>query len=376
LDTYLFFYLKTGGGHLAPAKAVARKIESKHGEKVNIILSDGLKDTRRFVRSIIEDGYRTSVNKAVWVFEFLYAINKIKPVAHLTASIVSFFLLPSVERIIMEQKPDKIVLFHFFMVKPVFRAVERNNLRTKIITVVTDPFTAHPVWFLRKDQTFIVFSEELKEKCLKSGISSESVKVFPFVLDQRFSRKIKSDKALKIKKRLGFMPDSKVILIMGGGDGMPHGKTILRKLIAGRMDAELAVVCGNNAEMFEHVSSLKAHYNARNVKIYRFVDFVHELIAVSDVVITKCGASTFMEILLMGKIPVINNYIWEQEKGNLDYVCREKMGIFERRSKRIPYVINDLFSNKDLYNYYKGNIERASLKNGVAHVSDFIYNYQ
>jgi processive 1,2-diacylglycerol beta-glucosyltransferase/1,2-diacylglycerol 3-beta-galactosyltransferase len=34
---------------------------------------------------------------------------------------------------------------------------------------------------------------------------------------------------------------------------------------------------------------------------------------------SKCGASTFMEILLSKKIPIITDYIWEQEKGNVDY---------------------------------------------------------
>jgi len=44
-------------------------------------------------------------------------------------------------------------------------------------------------------------------------------------------------------------------------------------------------------------------------------DFIYELINISDVVLTKCGASTIMENINLKKVPVVNDYIWEQEQG-------------------------------------------------------------
>ena len=57
MKKYLFFYLKTGGGHLAPAKAVAEKIRSKRKSNTEILLVDGLSESKSFVKKIIEDGY-------------------------------------------------------------------------------------------------------------------------------------------------------------------------------------------------------------------------------------------------------------------------------------------------------------------------------
>ncbi len=375
MEKYLFLYLKTGGGHLAPAKAVAGKIMAKKKWNAEIILFDGLTNARKIVRKIIEDGYRNAVNNAVWSYEILYAFHKINVFSRLTTNIISIFIKPGIENQILKLHPDKIVIFHFFLIKPVYAILEEFKLNIPVITVVTDPFTAHPIWFLRKDQNYILFSEMLKEKCLKRGIDIERIKVFPFVLDRKFSQKTSSIKSLSIRKELGFREDSKIILIMGGGDGMPRGKKILKHLIAGNVDAEIAIVCGNNKKLYQHVLKLQEKYNTTNLKIYGYVDYVHTLIDISDVVITKCGASTFMEILLKGKIPVINDYIWEQEKGNMEFVCDGNMGILEKDTSRIPDVLNKLLTDSNYSNSFRTNIKRASLSNGVGPVSEYIISF-
>ena len=371
----MFFYLKTGSGHLAPAKAVAEKIRSKRKSNTEILLVDGLSESKSFVKKIIEDGYKNSVNKAVWTFEFLYAIHKITLVSKLTATLVSYFIKPGIEKYILQINPKKIVVFHFFLIKPVFEIIEKHHLDIPMITVVTDPFTAHPIWFLEKGQNYIVFSDLLRKKCIERGINGDNLKVFPFVLDNKFSRKIAQTEQLRIRRELGFESDSRIILIMGGGDGMPHGKRILKNLIIENMDAEIAIVCGKNNKLCNQAMKLKEKYGMENLKVYGFIDFIHSLINISDVVITKCGASTFMEVLMIGKVPVINNYIWEQEKGNMEFVCRNNMGILERDIRSLPRVLQRLLTDNEFYNSISTNIRNASIRNGVGQVSDYILNF-
>lgn len=375
MEKYLFFYLKTGGGHLAPAKAVAEKMKSKSNDAIDIELIDGLEQANKGVKSMIEDGYKNSINKAVWVYEFLYALHKLPFIAQITASLVSFFIKPYVEKQILEKMPKKIVVFHFFFIKPIYQIIKKHNLSIKVITVVTDPFTAHPIWFLQNNQRFIVFSDSLKQKCIERGIASEHLQVFPFVLDPKFSKKVSDFEKLQIRMNLGFEFDTKLILIMGGGEGMPRGKQILENIIAKNMDAEIAIVCGKNLKLYAQAMKLKTRHGLNNLKVYGFVDFIHSLISISDVVITKCGASTFMEILLMEKIPVINNYIWEQEKGNMEYVCNGQMGVMERKINRLPDLLNKLITDNDFYNSLHENIKKATLVNGVDPVSDYIVSF-
>jgi processive 1,2-diacylglycerol beta-glucosyltransferase/1,2-diacylglycerol 3-beta-galactosyltransferase len=157
---------------------------------------------------------------------------------------------------------------------------------------------------------------------------------------------------------------------------MPRGKKILKNIITGNMDAEIAIVCGKNKKLFSQAKKLKYKYDCNRLKVYGYIDFIYSLINISDVVVTKCGASTFMEVLLIGKVPVINNYIWEQEKGNMEYVCKGDMGILEKKPGLLPGVIHRLLTDSELYNSFSINIRNASIRNGVGQVSDYILNFQ
>ena len=113
-------------------------------------------------------------------------------------------------------------------------------------------------------------------------------------------------------------------------------------------------------------------HNLDNLYIYGYVDFIYELINVSDVVITKCGASTFMEILVSGKVPVISNYIWEQEKGNMEFIRDNSLGIYENDINKLPGKTMDILQNESIYNFYVNNIRNAQIKNGTPEVSEFL----
>jgi processive 1,2-diacylglycerol beta-glucosyltransferase/1,2-diacylglycerol 3-beta-galactosyltransferase len=110
------------------------------------------------------------------------------------------------------------------------------------------------------------------------------------------------------------------------------------------------------------------------LKVFAFVDFVYELLNASDIVITKCGASTIMEILIMKKIPIINDYLWEQELGNMEFVRDNELGIFERNIAKLPSLIQELVSGEEKYQRYLKNIEKMNVRSGTEEVGEFLRN--
>jgi processive 1,2-diacylglycerol beta-glucosyltransferase/1,2-diacylglycerol 3-beta-galactosyltransferase len=262
------------------------------------------------------------------------------------------------------------------LIKPVQDIVTRHKLNASVHVVVTDPFTAHPMWFMQPGVQYIVFSQSLKDSCVQAGINEQLIKVFPFVINEKFTRGFTDFEKSCAKIKLGFSLHKKVVLIMGGGDGMPRGRDIVKNLTACNIDAEIAIVCGKNKRLFDKCHELKIKHKLVNLKIYGFVDFVHTLIGISDVVITKCGASTFMEIITMGKVPVINNFIWEQEKGNMEYVCHNNMGIYEKNTRRLPRVLQSVLTDEKLYETYRQNITRLLPVNGTRLVSEYLLDIQ
>ncbi len=368
---YSFIYLKTGGGHLAPARAVFNYMNKQFTDISEPKLIYGFEKTPRWVQFIIEDGYRILQYTGKWFFEFLYALNKVPLIARISCALVAPFMSKYLEEVIVSEKPDKIVIFHFFCIIPVFKILKKKNLSIPVQTVITDPFTPHPMWFLERKQDFIVFSDELEQKIIKMK-RDYSVKSFDFILDEKFSDKLPEEKIISVKRQFEYAQDKKLILILGGGDGIPKGELILGEILKAQMDAEIAIVCGKNELLHKQANYLKKKYNAENLKIYRYVDFIYELINISNVVVTKCGASTIMEILNLEKVPVVNDYIWEQEQGNVDYLIEKKLGIYEPKIERLPQVINQLLKDEKLYLSYKTNIQKEKIENGVREVSEYL----
>ena len=366
----LFLYLKTGGGHLAPAKSLANYIQNSY-DGYDIELVDGFAESKKIAEYAIVDGYRIMQSKTKWLYELIYAFNKIKPFAYNSAFIITLFVEKYLKRKILEEKPDSIVVFHFLLIQPVYKIIQKHKLNTKVFTVVTDPFTAHPLWFLNKNQNLIVFSEKLKAHCIRNGFKEDQINVFPFILNEKFSRPATENEKIEIKKNLGYKSE-KILLILGGGDGIPNGMKILKKILQLNDDIEIAFVCGKNKNLFSKITDLKKEQKLERLKVYGYVDFVYELLNISDVVISKCGASTFMEILFSRKIPVVNSYIWEQEKGNVDFLVQEKLGIYEKRVGKLPGLVNELFENESLLAEYRNNLEALSLENGNKKVADFL----
>lgn len=375
-EKYFFLYLRTGGGHLAPARAVADHLANTGVTNIKPVLVDGLYEAPGYARFIIEDGYRLLQNWAKWFYELLYASHKIPAVARYISGLTSGRVKPYLKKRILAERPSKIVIFHFFLIEPVYEILKETGLDIPVMTVVTDPFTAHPLWFIEKDQNFIVFSERLKRYAVKQNIPRNNVHVFPMILDEKYSHPLPASVIPELKKKYNFPVTSKMVLIVGGGDGIPKGARILHRIIQHISLTQVVIVCGRNKPLFNYAQRLKKKKNYSNLTVYGYVDFIFELLNMSDLVITKCGASTFMEILMTRKIPLVNSYMWEQEKGNMEFLVENHLGIFEKNISRLPRIINRLLSDEQYYNSFTDNIDKMELENGTASVAEFILNFQ
>ena len=363
--------MKTGGGHLAPARAIFNYINIHFSDVAEPKLIYGFEKTPRWVQYIIEDGYRMLQYAGKWFFEFLYAMNKIPIIAWVSCLLIAPFMIRHLKDVISKERPDKIVIFHFFCIIPIHRILKKLKISIPVITVITDPFTPHTMWFLLKNQNFIVFSKDLEAKVLKKKREYE-VKSFPFVIDNKFSKELSKEEIISVKMKYGYNTAKKLLLILGGGDGIPKGEKIIEELLSSEINYEIGIVCGKNELLQRGAENLKKKYNAEYLKIYGYVDFIYELINISDVVLTKCGASTIMEILNLKKVPVVNDYIWEQEQGNVDYLIEKKLGIYEPRIKKLPLIIKNLLEDEKLYSSFKENIHKEKIYNGVEKVAEYI----
>ena len=51
------------------------------------------------------------------------------------------------------------------------------------------------------------------------------------MIDDKFSKTLSNDEIIAVKKKYGYDPNKKMLLILGGGDGIPKGEKILEEII-------------------------------------------------------------------------------------------------------------------------------------------------
>lgn len=370
-EKILLFYIRAGNGHYSIANAVANNLKEKYN--CNVLLVDPSDKSNSIARFLARDFYNSVLLNLKFLFEFIYFLNSFSLILKLSNFVSFIFLRKQIVKAIKDFAPDKIVSTHFFISTNVKKYIEKK-FNIPFVTIVTDPFTAPKFWFIENTQKFIVSSELVKQQALNSGVKEESIKIFPVVINKKYSRVLDENEINNLKKKYEIDLNKKVVLMLSGGSGLPNGVKILKNILLNNKDIQVIVVCGSNKRMFSRVNGIIQNKKLNNVKVFGFVDFVYELINISDVVVSKGGTSAVMEILLQNKIPVISNYIWGQEKGNVDFIKDNKLGVYERKYNKIGSVVNYILNNEEVFNGYHNNIKNMNLKNGLNDVSDFIEN--
>ena len=370
-EKILLFYIRAGNGHYSIANAVADDLKEKYN--CDVLLVDPSDKSGSIAKFLARDFYNSVLLNFKSLFEFIYFLNSFNVILRLSNFFSFIFLKKQIVKAIKEFAPDKIVSTHFFISTNVKKYLE-NKFNIPFVTIVTDPFTAPKFWFIEKTQKFIVSSELVKQQALNSGVKEGLIKTFPVVINKKYSNILDKAEIDNLKKKYEIELDKKVILMLSGGSGLPNGIKILKNILLNNKNIQVIVVCGSNKRMFLRVNKIIETQKLNNIKVFGFVDFVYELINISDIVVSKGGTSAVMEILLQNKIPVISNYIWGQEKGNVDFIKDNELGVYEKRYKKIGSVVNYILNNEEVLNKYHKNIRNMNLKNGLNDVSDFIKN--
>lgn len=367
-------YVKAGAGHISAAKALADELRSLY-QDVEPILYDGLTGVPNYVRDIIEKGYSTASNFLPPIWNLIYAISKIYLIRKIEVDLVSAYVKKHIENHILSEKPDKVVIDHFFLIKPIHEIIKEKKLNTKVLVIATDPFTCHPIWFTYPKMDLVVFSERMKDYAIKHKVPENKITVLPIILNRKFNSKLTEEEVLKLKEKYGFSKDKHLVLIAGGGEGLPKGDRFLEELAKSDLDIELAIVCGRNEILKQSSERIAEKYPDKKIVVFGFIDFMYELMNMSSAVITKGGPATVMETLILEKPLIITSYIWEQEKGNVEFVVNNSLGFYETKPKKVPERVRKLLFDPKQLTKFKENIKKANIKNGTTDIAKFIYNF-
>jgi len=132
---------------------------------------------------------------------------------------------------------------------------------------------------------------------------------------------------------------------------------ILLSLTSCQVDIQVIAVCGHNKAMYEDIQVLRDRLNYP-VNLFGYTDKVAELMAVSDLMITKAGGISVTEALDMRLPMILFDSIPGQETWNekllLEYGAAEKA----EHIKEIPDLVNKMLLSAEVYDAIRSGIDK------------------
>jgi processive 1,2-diacylglycerol beta-glucosyltransferase len=181
----------------------------------------------------------------------------------------------------------------------------------------------------------------VKNSLLFYGVAPDKVITSGIPIHPKFSEE-KDRKELLTK--YGLNNQSPILLISAGSFGVTPLGEVIADFGAIKDEFQVVVVCGNNAILKKDLE-IKQKSELRLKRVFSFVDFMDELMALSDLLITKPGGITVSESIAMGVPMIFIEPIPGQEEANADYLIEQGAGIKARSLPGLLYKLSQIIKD-------------------------------
>jgi 1,2-diacylglycerol 3-beta-galactosyltransferase len=315
-----FLFSDTGGGHRAASEAIIEAIHCEFGEAVVTQMVDFLKEYAPTPFNHLPEAYPEMV-RLPELWGAMFDISDGRPQARIVTSTFWPIARRAARRLVRDHHSEMLVSVHPIANSFVLKALGKQHL--PFVTVVTDLVTTHAIWFDKRADLILVPTEMARQNAIQYHMSPDKVRVVGQPVSQRCSAPV-GDKAL-LRKHLGWPKARKVVLVVGGGEGMGPLAETARAIDASGLDVCQVIVAGRNNKL---ETELKEQTWENPTFIYGFSRDMPDFMRAADVIVTKAGPGTIAEalnaelpIILYAKLP-------GQEDGNVDFVVSEGVGVW------------------------------------------------
>ena len=311
----LMISVSAGSGHVRAAQALLQAAEQFPIEAQHIDAMDYVPSS---FRKIYTDFYMHLVRHAPAFWSYLY-----KKTDAAQPSDTSSVVRRAVERLstkklieaINQFKPDHIICTHFLPAELLSRERRIGNITCPVWVQVTD-FDLHNLWVQQDMSGYFVANNQVAFKLQERGIEASKIVVSGIAISSDFMGEFD---APAIRKQLGLQPDVTTALVLTGGVNIGTVTEITERLLRNNPTLQVIAVSGKNAERLAELQQLATHYPTR-LCVIEFSKTIQQLMAASDVVVTKPGGLTSSECLAMGLPMIVIDPIPGQEERNGDYL--------------------------------------------------------
>jgi len=359
----LITYVSAGAGHRKAAEAIYNFLKENR-QDLDLKLVDALPFASPVFRFCYNWGYPFLVHYAAWLWGFFFWITEFGLTRWLSrkmAILSNYFSCRKFVKYLKEEEFDYIISTHFLNSELAANLKQKNKIRSKLVTVITD-FGVHPFWVSFGTDIYIAASGLIKEALLKMGVEEGQIKVTGIPFSPDFN---KVHDRNRLADKFGIAADKFTVMVMTGSFGCGPLDEIAGELCD---EVQVLVVCAENKRLFKRLKN-KAY---PNVKVFGFIDNVDELMAVSDCLITKPGGSSIAELLDVGLVPIFITAIPGQEADNVKILSTYGVGFAPKNIKQIRELVIDLKNDPGKLKNLRNNIKAIARPSACREIADVI----
>lgn len=369
----LALMVEAGNGHKSPAMAINHAIEQEFPGQFETVILDAFKDVGcNNVDTFIKESWREILKfpgslTRTW-YNFVW---QSRFITHMSERSVGLFFKNRLAKRIREENPD-LIFSTYFITTHFLSILKRQGLiDVPVVAVNTDPFNVHAAWLYHTVDSYVVFSQKVKEE-LEPRCDCREVQVFNYPLRPAFAGSAEDQKTLRV--RLGLETDMPTLLVTSGGEGVGTVGEYIEALFKNDLPTQILAVCGRNETLKARLESLQNERSRARLKVYGFVTNMDELMAASDVVLGKAGASTTFECLVTGR-PIIHTNYMPNEQGTTEFVLENGFGWYAPDCEDFLTIMRDIVQDPSILADCKKRIESGGFMNGSRAIARYIVEY-
>lgn len=353
----LVFYASYGGGHLSAAKSIKNYIDEYYDD-VQIEMIDCIKYINKALDKVTTAAYREMAKKAPWAWEKVYYKSQGGLLAKVSTT-SNKIMAVKMAKLFREFKPDIVISTHPFGSQMTSYLKQKKKTNCILATIMTD-FASHDQWLIGNKfvDFYFVSNPFMKNEMIKNKIPENKIFVTGIPISNRF---MQSYNKKEICDLFDLDSTKKIILFFGGGEyGLGKDKTVsILSCLADFTNIQVIAIAGKNEKLkkaFENIVTEKK--KEKSIKVLPFTDKVPELMAISDLVITKPGGLTVSESLASHLPLIVINPIPGQEEENAEFLENAGCAIWLKKKDNVKEILSNLLTNSKMLE----NMQEQSVK--------------
>ena len=335
----ILMYISEVSGHHSATLAIEKAIRLLE-PGTEILNINAFHYTNPITEKIVNRLYMGMIKRTPKLWDYLYDNQNIVKGLEKIKKAVHKFNSPKLKNLFDEFRPDVVACSQAFPCGMVADYKKTYNSDLPLVAVLTD-YVPHSYWIYDTVNFYITPSEDVSQRLMRKGVAFEKIKSMGIPFDPKFNE---LQDRLKLCHKLRLKPDVPTILVMGGGQGLGPITTIVDSLGKMARQIQLIIVTGSNKKLYKSLRK-KIYKYEKEIVLFGYATNVHELMSVSDVIITKPGGITSSEVLAKRIPMIIVNPLPGQEANNTEYLTQKGAAIKIDKPEEISLVIEDLFDH-------------------------------